>query len=196
MIIKSLVIQGFFFIFVSMKTLIIHPEDKSTDFLSVIYQNMTDCIIVNYCISNIKLRKLIKDNDRIIMLGHGGEDGLYDFKNNRMIINSSYVQLLREKICICIWCNANYFVEKYKLNSPLYSGMIVSDLNEALLFCVSSIDFNDTIKNIDHSNEMFAKAIQLGLNDNNLSIITKHYNSDSNPVIIFNKENIFIEKIQ
>lgn len=50
--------------------------------------------------------------------------------------------------------------------------------------------------NIDYSNELFAKAIQLGLNENNLPFIIKYYNSDSNPIIKFNKENIFIEKIQ
>jgi len=174
-----------------MKTLVIHPFDVTTHFLKPIYVNHSDWTVMDCSISKGKTRKIIKEHDRIIMLGHGSEDGLFDFEHKRMIIDSNYVQLLRDKICICIWCNANEFVEKYKLNSPLYSGMIISDVGEAFYMGVNGTVSN-LIEWVDLSNELFTKAIKTGLEDENLDSILKLYNFD-NPVIDFNKNNIFIQ---
>ena len=62
-----------------------------------------DCINTNTSKSFLKQQIIL--HDRIIMLGHGTEEGLIGF--NRFFINSSLVYLLREKICVCIWCNAD-----------------------------------------------------------------------------------------
>ena len=43
-----------------MKTLVIHPTDKSTDFLTVIYSDL-DCTVLRDNISHSKLKKLIKE---------------------------------------------------------------------------------------------------------------------------------------
>ena len=74
-----------------MKTLVIHPSDVTTDFLKVIYSDL-DCTIINTNISHSKLKQLIKENDKIVMLGHGTEEGLLGFK--RFVINSQLVYLL------------------------------------------------------------------------------------------------------
>lgn len=174
-----------------MKTLVIHPFDVTTHFLKPIYVNHSDWTVMDCSISKGKIRKLIKEYDRIIMLGHGSEDGLFDFERNRMIIDSTYVQLLREKTCICIWCYANEFVNKYKLTSPLYSGMIISDVDEAFLMGING-SVSNLIQWVNLSNELFTKAIKTGLDGDNLDSILKLYNFD-NPVIDFNKNNIFIK---
>ena len=58
-----------------MKTLIIHPDDRSTDFLRAIYAPLK-----NYTLITMGTRKevneLIKSHDRIIMCGHGTPYGL------------------------------------------------------------------------------------------------------------------------
>lgn len=96
------------------------------------------------------------------MLGHGSDGGLFDFEHKRMIIDSTYAQLLREKNCICIWCNANDFVNRYKLNYDLYTGMIVSDVDEAIFMGING-SVSDLIKQVELSNEIFANAIKTAL---------------------------------
>jgi hypothetical protein len=51
-----------------MKTLVIHPKDSTTDFLSVIYSDK-DWTIINTNISKKVLKEQIKTHDRIVMLG-------------------------------------------------------------------------------------------------------------------------------
>lgn len=167
-----------------MRTLVIHPKDTSTDFLKAIYEAI-ECKVVTENISKSKLRDLIRVHDRILMLGHGTELGLIDMNQHRYVIDSTFVQLLREKICICIWCNANDFVEKYKLNAH-YTGMFISEYEEALLY---SIPTNDIF--LRDSNETFAKAVRDSLDseDFKASVIQKYDCNTS--VAQFNKARIY-----
>jgi len=171
-----------------MTTLVIHPADYSTDFLKDIYKGK-EYSLISTNMSKSKICKMIKDHDRIIMMGHGSEDGLIGF--DRFIINSSHVYLLREKECIYIWCNADKFVEKYKLKSHLFTGMIISEDIEANLFCI-----NSTMEYMDESNHRFAIAIRNVIDDNPIDIrdIKGNYLVSCNPVICFNRKNIFSNK--
>lgn len=165
-----------------MKTLIIHPKDETTDFLSVIYEDITDCEILRSNPQCFGIRKEIKKADRIIMLGHGTEYGLLGF--GRYIINSDLVQLLQNKECVFIWCNANEFTSKYKLNG-FATGMIISEFQEAIDFCIKT-----TQNEIIQSNETFANAVKLALNNlDKESIILENYKGDSS-LYQFNIENI------
>ena len=56
------------------------------------------------------LLKLIRSHDLIIMMGHGTDKGLLGF--DKYVIDSSLIDELRKKICICIWCYASDFVKK------------------------------------------------------------------------------------
>jgi len=174
-----------------MKTLVIHPIDKSTDFLTEIYSSLY-FTQVRSIVSKGKLKTLIKEHDRIIMLGHGDERGLFDLANKRFAIDSSLVYLLREKLCICIWCNADKFVLKYKLNSCLYTGMFISEIDEALYEGCSYAILKDTIDEINKSNKDFAYAVKLSLLDNNFNYLKKSYCSSIGLIYNFNKERIFI----
>lgn len=166
-----------------MKTLVIHPIDASTDFLSEIYSDKLWTIIKTN-VSKKVLKEQIKAHDRIVMLGHGSEKGLFGF--NKFMIDSSWVYLLREKNCVCIWCNADVFVKKYGLKG-LYTGMIISEPDEALAYCQPfKWEF------IDESNKLFAKSIKesIGITES-LDHIKSIYNSDTNPIIQFNTQNIY-----
>ena len=61
-----------------MKTLIIHPKDVTTDMLCLVDRDM-NCTIIRNNLPNSELKRLITEHDRIIMLGHGTEDGLIGF---------------------------------------------------------------------------------------------------------------------
>ncbi len=75
-----------------MKTLVIHPKDSTTDFLSEIYSDK-NWTVVNTNVSKKFLKEQIKSHDRIVMLGHGTESGLIGF--DKFIIDSTWVYLLR-----------------------------------------------------------------------------------------------------
>ena len=164
-----------------METLVIHPKDSTTDFLSDIYSDEKDWTVIRENPSKKLLKQLIKTHDRIIMLGHGSENGLFGF--DKLIINSKWIYLLRQKYCVCIWCNAIQFVEKYKLNG-FYTGMIISDYMEANLYCI-----NATNDEIEESNMLFAKSIKDNLFDE--YSVKEIYQSNVNPVIMFNNKNIY-----
>lgn len=173
-----------------MKTLVIHPKDKSTDFLSEIYSGKDWTVITNPGISKSTLKEEIKNHDRIVMLGHGSEHGLYAMNGQsiRMMIDSSLVYLLRDKLCVCIWCNANQFVKKYQLRVQLYTGMIISEFEEAYMFGIS--DFKTS--QLDYSNELFAKSIAKHFESSCVvDDILKDYQDIGNPIIWFNRTSIF-----
>lgn len=165
-----------------MKTLVIHPKDQTTDFLSVIYDNK-DWTILNTNVSKSYLKTQIKSHDRIIMLGHGTDYGLIGF--DHFIINSQFVYLLRDKHCVCIWCNADVFFTKYKLKG-FYTGMIISDLNESYYYSVPS-----SLDDIDYSNVLFAKSIKDSIDSDDMLSKTKSIYKGGNSIIDFNKQNIY-----
>ena len=167
-----------------MKTLVIHPTDVSTDFLKVIYEGK-DWTVINKNPANNFLKEQIKNHDRIIMLGHGTEEGLIGFK--RFVINSKLVYLLREKQCIAIWCNADQFMKKYDLKG-FYTGMIISEYDEAIMF-LNSGSFN--ITNIADSNLLFADSVKESIEEENMLESLKLKYDGDNSIIEFNKQNLY-----
>jgi hypothetical protein len=120
-----------------MKTLIVHPEDRSTDFLKPIYENVSDATIIHGGVSKAQIKQLITEHDRIMMMGHGSPSGLFscakfggDNDYSAFIIDQTMVEELSSKECIFIWCNADQFVTKHNLKG-LYSGMFISEVSEA-----------------------------------------------------------------
>jgi hypothetical protein len=166
-----------------MKTLIIHPKDSSTDFLSVIYKDK-DWTVINTNVSTKILKEQIKAHDRIVMLGHGTGSGLLGFNN--FVIDSSFVYLLREKNCVYIWCNADIFVTKYHLKG-FYTGMIISEDIEAFFCCVPVMNLCE----VDDSNTSFALAIKNSIDDvNMLETAIKLYTGNSN-IVLYNRNNLY-----
>jgi hypothetical protein len=168
-----------------MKTLIIHPHDVTTSFLSDIYADM-DCTVIDEPISKSKLKAALLEHDRIIMMGHGDEYGLYGY--GHYIITSDLVYILREKECVAIWCNADIFFKRYELNG-IYTGMIISEMDEAMMFCFYQVKNTEIVS----SNTLFANAMKLSINEGNfLDKVKEHYVGDDNAIIQFNKEKIYI----
>lgn len=164
-------------------TLVIHPADTTTDFLNVIYQG-TDWTVITHDIPDESLRKLISSHDRIIMLGHGFPGGL--FGHNKIVINSSHVDLLRTKKLVGIWCFANKFFEPHGLLG-IYSDMIISEAQEAEVF---GVEYTDGF--IDRSNKLFALAVRDSIvSDEPIETFKTMYRSNLNPVIKWNQDNFY-----
>lgn len=167
-----------------MKTLVIHPADRTTDFLKTIYENQLEWTIVNSELSRNEMKDVIKKHDRIIMLGHGDENGLYGF--DHYVINDSVAYSLKTKFCICIWCKTYNFVMNNDLKG-FFTGMIVSDEAEAFMY-----KLNATAAEIEESNDLFAKAIRDNLSSSTIvDDVLKSYDSETNEIIQFNRKNLF-----
>jgi len=143
-----------------MKTLIIHPDDRSTDFLKSIYRHLEDATVVTKDISRDTLHQLIRSHDQIVMLGHGSPSGLFNVAgvgDKFFTIGSAEADMLRDKQCVFIWCHADQYVRKYGLRG-LSSGMFISEVSEARYCQVSGNQ-----EQVDHSNEVFAEALGIAL---------------------------------
>ncbi len=165
------------------KTLVIHPKDPSTDFLCEIYRNrgFTE---INEGFESEKLKNLIQEHHRIVLLGHGYHNGLLNFYET--IIDDSFSPLLVDKELVGIWCYARAFFERHQLPG-FHTDMFISEPDEAMIMGVSA-----TKKSIDISNRIFAKAVRKNLfRPDCYSRIMQYYSSTSTPVAQFNQERLF-----
>jgi len=186
-----------------MKILIIHPDDRTTDFLTPIYMNLKsfpnfdDVTIIRGGMTKDEVNEEIKQHDRIMMMGHGAPMGLFSigkFKGNgSYIIDGHTTPLLRDKECIFIWCNADRFIEANNLKG-LYSGMFISEVTEAA-YCGLPNTPQDIV---NESNDFFAK--EFGLVSDKPLIEAFEYIKDSygtltenNPVAKYNHHRLYLK---
>lgn len=186
-----------------MKILCIHPSDPTTNFLSYIHYNQKWTIVTNIDNGSLKpdsqlakfdnlikkeksLYEKIEDHDKIIMMGHGTKDGLVS--GTKVVINKAFVPLLKKKDLICIWCNADQFIKKNELKSELFTGMFISEYEEANMYNV--ITSPDEIM---LSNLLFAKAVKENINSANKVIDIKkiYFAEEHNEVVNFNRNRLY-----
>lgn len=151
-----------------MNILIIHPNDRTTDFLKSIYAPLLTLSEVKESGYNVtvitgsktkdEVRSLIEEADQIIVLGHGSSYGLlamgkFDTKSI-YIIDDTMVAALGNKPNIYIWCNADRFVNRYHLKG-FFSGMFISEVQEATYERVYGIDQ----EMVTESNDLFAEMM-------------------------------------
>lgn len=164
-----------------MKTLVIHPPgDRSTYFLRAIYRGRK-----SWTVAEGDVERLIPRHERIIMLGHGCPDGLYN-SNYNIVIGPEQAALLKNKICVCIWCHADLFVEAHQLKSPLYSGMFISEPAEAALFEVDA-----SPREITRSNNLFARTAGNHITGKNILENVKRDYIGNSAVIAYNSERLY-----
>lgn len=148
-----------------MKTLIVHPEDPSTSFLSHIYAPLPNKTVVHGGVTKSELRSLLESHDRILMLGHGSPYGLLNpdqFPDSGFyIIDESMVSAVKNKSnSIFIWCYANHFVQRHGLLG-LNCAMFISETGEADYCGFGNID----VYLIDQSNERFVSIVSKYINE-------------------------------
>jgi hypothetical protein len=179
-----------------MKTLIIHPADRSTTFLDIVYKDIEDKTVVTGGVTVAELNELIESHDRVMMMGHGCPTGLFSvgvFPDARgLIINEQTVPLLQKKDnSVFIWCNADRFVEHYDLKG-FYSGMFISEVGEADYCKVYGTDQEI----VDESNYGFVNIISKYINEDKNAIYDKvkqEYGliAESNPVAYYNNNRLY-----
>jgi hypothetical protein len=180
-----------------MKTLVIHPEDHTTEFLTTIYANLNNKTVIKGGVSKSELRELIKAHDRVLMLGHGSPYGLLSrgqFPDAGLyIVDLFMISALKEKSnCMFIWCYADQFVKRHGL-SGLCTGMFISEAGEADYWGFKDIDENL----IDLSNERFSWIISKYINQPieflyNKLLIEYGLLAKINPIAMFNLQQIHL----
>lgn len=176
------------------KTLVIHPKDSSTDFLSKIYENKNWTILCPDTNNNMKetgikrkMRKMIRKHDRIFLMGHGTPSGLL-YKHG-YVIDLEDEKRLKDKELMTIFCNSDRFRQITNLNITFYTGMIISEVSEGYIFGTRTNQ-----KEVDESNYLFAKTIGEAIempSKERYEYIMKHYDSVNNDVIKFNRKRIY-----
>ena len=160
--------QPLFYIHIMRKTLVIHPDDRSTDFLRPIYAGIENKTVITGGVDKQQLTDLIKFHDRVMMMGHGSPGGLFSLgkiKGSIYAISDNDVELLEQKTDnVYIWCNADQFVNKHNLKG-LYSGMFISEVGEATYCGLPGTEQEE----VDISNNYFAYLLGELVVNNDLS---------------------------
>lgn len=127
--------------------LVIHPTDRTTEMLSILYEGFEAKLIESDC-SNKEMGHLLRHtspSERIMLLGHGSDKGLFyrddDTKDefDKIIVGHPHAFHLRNhgSNIIGIWCHAVEFAKKEGLHG-LFSGMIISEMSEAEKYGVTT----------------------------------------------------------
>lgn len=121
----------------------IHPKDRTTDALSVLYGD-SEHVIRDPDAFGSEIDHFLNHVPKdayLMLLGHGSPDGLYTRLDDsgepvmfdKVLVNRSHRFYLRQHNChlIGIFCYAREFAEQFGLHG-LFSGMFISEFKEAL----------------------------------------------------------------
>lgn len=139
---------------------IISTEDTRS--FSNIYQGLETKVLINPSSSEAK-KAIIDEKDIIILIGHGTEYGLLNSRLDGYFIDSGWVNLLRDKTIIGIWCYAGNFADRYGLKG-FFTSNFISNVDELLECGFNNFKHSDTI--IEHENVHFSNKINFYLRTN------------------------------
>lgn len=178
------------------KTLVIHPDDRSTDFLKPIYEHLSATVVTGGKTPHA-ITELIKAHDKVMLMGHGSPHGLFTMGkfpgSIGYVINDDHADLLAEKKnTVYIWCNADQYVNYNKL-SGFYTGMFISEVDEARTMGLKGVTYTD----VKESNQWFVEAVSRVANDDTHamhSFVKQDYGDliHSNPVATYNHARLYV----
>jgi hypothetical protein len=139
---------------------IISTEDTRS--FSNIYQGLETKVLINPSSSEAK-RAIIDEKDIIILIGHGTEYGLLNSHLDGYFIDSGWVNLLRNKTIIGIWCYAGNFADRYG-SKGFFTSNFISNVDELLECGFNNFEHSDSI--IEYENVHFSNRINFYLRTN------------------------------
>lgn len=182
-----------------MKTLCVHPDDRSTDFLKRVYKGKDWDVISSWPGDRKTLAKTMRCYDRIVMMGHGTPGGLLNVNKfygreepqPTYVVDDSFVDILAGKKTVSIWCYSDQYARRNKLPG-FHTGMIISEVREAEMVLGSApLDEKRTLDNMN----LFADVVNRHIDDSDLleaqRLMREEYGRDD-PVSEFNRKNIIM----
>lgn len=180
--------------------LVIHPKDRTTAMLSALYEGMPEARLLDCTQSSKAIGKALRHtsrSERIMLLGHGCEKGLYwreddtqpDF--DRILVGHPHAFHLRNhgSNIVAVFCNADKFARGEGLHG-LFTGMIISELSEAEEYGIET-----TQEELDRENTKFAQRLRALLDEkvllSNIPQRMQELDDTHSPLTEFNYDCIF-----
>lgn len=178
-----------------MTTLVIHPDDRSTDFLKPIYSKIPNSLVITGGYTKEELKQMVIDSEEVILCGHGSQNGLFsvgafgssDFID--YIIDGTFAPLLEKKNkVVTIWCYARSYIDSFGLQQAYYSDMFISEVSESVFCGLRGV----TQEQVNESNYCFSNCLQALVHLTPNEIHTNMQQSayallaNSNPVAAYN----------
>lgn len=132
---------------------IISTEDTRS--FSNVYADLGARVLINPSSSEAR-QAIIDEPDTIIFIGHGTEYGLLNSRLDGYLIDSGWVNLLRDKTIIGIWCYAGNFADRYGLRG-FFTSNFISNVDELLENGFNNFNHSNTI--IEYENVWFSNRI-------------------------------------
>jgi len=173
---------------------VIHANDPTTQFLSLLYEQRKDISMhITESSTNSAVQRAIRETDMVLMLGHGNQFGLFSVPDKdgvyrRFLVDGRYVQFLRDKTCIGIWCYANLFAEQYNLHG-LFSGMIISELQEAIDYGITTTKEEIDLEMVKFTQRLRDCIERYGLKDTPMRM--KELDDVKSELTTFNYSNLY-----
>lgn len=168
----------------NLKTLVLHHDDRSTDFLTPIYAGLPPATVVTNS-RHQNMGELISQHDRVIMLGHGYPGGLF------FMVDGSHAALLRQKRDnLYIWCHADAYVKHHGLTG-LTTGMFISETAEAKFSGIPANTYAQST--VTHSNDLFARLVAEKIHSPLPELhahLLDQYQPNGCPIIEYNRKRI------
>jgi hypothetical protein len=171
-------------------TLIIHPEDYTTDMLKLIYEHRDFTVVNDGNITEEELRTMIEEHDRIIMLGHGTPSGLLNPQRGGYLVDSRYADLLKQKETISVWCHSDQFFRKHGMKG-FHTGMIISEVYEAqAMLGETPLDEEETLDNMIKFSQIIADCLDMTPTQMKDYVLDNYVGDDK--VTLYNRKNIIV----
>lgn len=177
-----------------MKTLVLHIDDRTTDFLKPIYSDIKNKTVYNeynpVSGDRAKIIRAVEVHDRVILLGHGYPRGMFGFGS--LFTDTAFVQALKKKDdnVIYIWCHASDYVINNRLKG-FSTGMFISEVAEAAFYGIHA-----TQDQIDYQNNLFVDLVKEQIDNGNTNtksikdLVYAGYTSDTCEVIKYNRSRL------
>jgi 23S rRNA U2552 (ribose-2'-O)-methylase RlmE/FtsJ len=183
--------------------LVVHPDDRTTDFLDPCYADLSARVLTSQR-DMFNLRENMRQHERIIMMGHGSPGGLmmpvgtiYGVdevdgelkKYSTYNLGASFVDILKTKPIVAVWCNADKFVVPHDLHG-IYTGMVISEMCEANYCNVHKCNVRD----LEESNTLFTIALKEAIklqSPDSVRVFKEIYNNPKNEIMNYNRQRFY-----
>ena len=147
--------------------LVIHPSDRSTDFLKKVYEGKGYDVINDCRISDFDLLYEIIHHDKIIMMGHGTPGGLINPEYfNRNLLKSGKPKFFTEVPIL------TFSLSIAKKSNKYFSSLLLIIIFNIIANIISRINFRK-INNVFELNN-FKSSLNVYIAENSIKQLKKH----------------------
>lgn len=178
--------------------LIIHPKDRTTAMLRTLYEGVEGARVLDKHPGTKEVSHHLHHTavgERVLLLGHGGELGLYDRDDDtvpgfdRLAVGRKHAFYLRKlRNTVAVFCHADRFARSLGLHG-LFTGMIVSELEEADEYGVPT-----TAAELERETLLFAQRLRALLDADtpfcDIPQLMRQADKARTPLTTFNYQNI------